>query len=236
MTSASLWVFGKEEKSYLTTREKANEAYKTIVGRERRDPLLLHWQEGNRISVRVFPCTPEEDRKFKIGITAPLKKDGDQLIYQDVTMEGPPWQNANETVKIYREGKVENLKIPFSTEKKENYLEFSGKYHQDWIMTMDTPPLAYSSFSFNGKNLRVNDLLESTETFVPKYIYLDINSSWSRRQCNLIWKVVQDKNVFVYTNELRQVTQMNYKELFKELRNQRFSLFPFHKIENAERS
>ena len=236
VTSASLWIFGKEEKSYLTTREKADEAYKTIVGRERRDPLLLHWQEGNRISVRVFPCTPKEDRKFKIGITAPLKKEGNKLTYQDITMEGPKWQNANETVKVYQEGKVSNLKIPFSTEEKENYLEFSGRYHQDWTMTMDTPPLAYSSFSFNGRNLRVNDLLDLTETFEPKFIYLDINNSWSRRQCNKIWNSIQDKRVFVFTDKLHQVTAENYKRLFDELRQQRFSIFPFHKIENVERS
>jgi len=137
---------------------------------------------------------------------------------------------------VYQEGKVENLRIPFSTDKKEGYLEFSGKYHQDWTMTMDLPPLAYSSFSFNGKNLRVNDLLELTETFDPKFIYLDINNSWSRRQCNQIWNAIQDENVFVYTNKLHQVTRMNHKELFKELRNQRFSLFPFYKIENVNRS
>jgi len=69
VTSAALWIDGKEEPAYLTTKSKADSAYTTIVGYERRDPLLLHWQEGNRVTVRVFPCTPKEDRQFKIAIS-----------------------------------------------------------------------------------------------------------------------------------------------------------------------
>ena len=41
VTSASLWVAGEERPSFLTTRNKADSVYTTIVGRERRDPLVL---------------------------------------------------------------------------------------------------------------------------------------------------------------------------------------------------
>jgi XrtN system VIT domain protein len=74
VTSLSLWINGNEEKAILTTKEKADSAYKTIVGAERRDPSVVHWQEGNSVSVRVFPVLPGESRKFKIGITAPLER------------------------------------------------------------------------------------------------------------------------------------------------------------------
>ena len=100
VTSASLWVFGEERPAYLTTKSKADSAYNAIVGRERRDPLLLHWQEGNRVTVRVFPCTPDEDRQFKIGVTTPLQKNGEQLHYENVDFEGPYWKRATESINV----------------------------------------------------------------------------------------------------------------------------------------
>ena len=64
-TSLSLWINGVEQPSRLTTKQKADSAYVQIVGVEQRDPSLLHWQEGNKITVTVFPCTSEEIRVFK---------------------------------------------------------------------------------------------------------------------------------------------------------------------------
>ncbi|MDR0547774.1 MAG: XrtN system VIT domain-containing protein, partial [Dysgonamonadaceae bacterium] len=68
-TSLSLWINGLEEKAILTSKEKAENAYKTIVGREMRDPSLVLWQEGNTLLVRVFPVEANSERTFKIGIT-----------------------------------------------------------------------------------------------------------------------------------------------------------------------
>jgi XrtN system VIT domain protein len=73
ITSLSLWIEGKEEKAILTRKSKAETAYNTIVGREMRDPSVIYWMEGNKARIRVFPCTPDENRKFKVGVTAPLK-------------------------------------------------------------------------------------------------------------------------------------------------------------------
>lgn len=100
ITSASLWVNGEERPSFLTTRNKADSAYTAIVGVERRDPLLLHWQEGNRVTVRIFPVIPGKNRRFKIGITSPLVEENGQLIYQNPDFDGPTWENATETVAI----------------------------------------------------------------------------------------------------------------------------------------
>lgn len=100
VSSLSLWVNGKEEKSRLTTRHKADSAYKEIVGVQRRDPSLLHWQEGNRVTVSVFPCTAKEDRQFKIGITSPLIIEDEQLVLQNVWFEGPEPEQTKEAIRI----------------------------------------------------------------------------------------------------------------------------------------
>ncbi len=71
VTSLFLWIDGREDKGVLTSKGKADSAYKTIVGQERHDPCVLHWQEGNTVSVRVFPILNGQSRKFKIGITTP---------------------------------------------------------------------------------------------------------------------------------------------------------------------
>ncbi|MEM6964914.1 MAG: XrtN system VIT domain-containing protein [Bacteroidota bacterium] len=234
VTSASLWVNGVEEKSYLTTKSKADSAYKAIVGVERRDPLLLHWQEGNRISVRVFPCTPDEDRKFKIGVTAPLKYDDKKLIYQNIDFEGPNWKAAKEQIHILPEKGIKNLTSRLWLDQSEEGWKYDGKYKSDWSLKMDAPPLAYSSFSFNGRNLNVKDLLPFNEKFSPQEVYLDINASWTKRKCRRIWKNLKDKTVYVFDKKMVRVTDDNYSTLFKKLRRQRFSLFPFHKIKNVK--
>jgi XrtN system VIT domain protein len=88
VTSLSLWINGKEEKGILTSKQAATTAYRTIVGYERRDPSVVHWQEGNTVSVRVFPVMAGSSRTFKIGITAPLRKDGAEVVYDNIWFDG----------------------------------------------------------------------------------------------------------------------------------------------------
>ena len=236
VTSASLWVEGEERKSFLTTRSKADSAYKAIVGVERRDPLLLHWQEGNRISVRIFPCTPTEDRMFKIGITTPLHFENKKLTYTNIDFEGPNWAKAKESIHVISEGEINHFKSSLGLKSSDVGWTYFGKYHSKWDITIDAPPLAYSTFSFNGRSFRVQDYLPLTEKFLPENIYLDINSSWSKRQCNQIWKAAKDKKVFVFDGKIKEVTAENHKKLFGKLRQKRFSLFPFYEIKNVEQS
>jgi XrtN system VIT domain protein len=106
VTSLSLWINGKEEKGILTTKEKADSAYTGIVGVERRDPSMIHWQEGSRVSVRVFPVMSNDSRRFKIGITSPLRKDGDQLVYDNTWFDGPDASDAEETVRFNLGGRA----------------------------------------------------------------------------------------------------------------------------------
>jgi XrtN system VIT domain protein len=100
VTSLSLWINGKEEKGVLTSKQKATKAYKTIVGVESRDPSVIHWQEGNTVSVRVFPCNRDEERKFKIGITSPLAEINGKIYYNNITFRGPNASDATETTRV----------------------------------------------------------------------------------------------------------------------------------------
>ena len=73
VSSLSLWIGNHEAKGVFTSRHKADSAYREIVGYQHRDPSVVHWQEGNKVVVRVFPIDPNTPRRFKIGITAPLE-------------------------------------------------------------------------------------------------------------------------------------------------------------------
>ncbi|RYZ33541.1 MAG: XrtN system VIT domain-containing protein, partial [Sphingobacteriales bacterium] len=98
VSSLSLWINGVESKGILTTKGKADSAYKSIVGIERRDPSVVHWQEGNKVSVRVFPVPQSGNRIFKIGITAPMVVHDDQLEYRNISFDGPWTNDAKELV------------------------------------------------------------------------------------------------------------------------------------------
>ena len=234
VTSAALWVNGKEEPAYLTTKGKADSAYQAIVGRERRDPLLLHWKEGNRVTVRIFPCTPDEDRQFKIGVTTPLREKEDQLTYENIDFKGPYWKGAKESINVVTEGPLEGLSTPYSFRQEGTNYTYVGNYKSDWYLRFNAPPLAHEAFSFNGHSYQLTPYGRTSADFSPKRIYLDINTAWTKKEFNSIWKKVKDKKVFVYSNNrMQEVTEANRKALFKELKQQNFTLFPFYKMENT---
>ena len=101
VTSSSLWIDGEERPAFLTTRGKADSAYRAVVGVERRDPSVVHWQEGNAVTVRVFPCTPTLPRQFKLGFTTPLRKKGDQLIYENITFDGVIADDVKDSLRFH---------------------------------------------------------------------------------------------------------------------------------------
>ncbi|MFK7807504.1 MAG: XrtN system VIT domain-containing protein, partial [Saprospiraceae bacterium] len=235
VTSAALWVEGEERPAYLTTKGKAEKAYKRIVGVERRDPLLLHWQEGNRVTVRVFPCTPKEDRQFKIGVTTPLQKSGDQLIYENIDFEGPYWQTAEESITVVSEGELTNIDTPFSFQEDGLNYTYSGPYNSRWTLSFDAPAISNNTFTFNEKSYQLKEYDHKLEAFDPTHIYLDINAGWSKSELKKIWEATKGKEVFTFfNNNMIKVTEKNRKKLFKRQCNSNFTLFPFHKINSEE--
>ncbi|MDX5438588.1 MAG: XrtN system VIT domain-containing protein, partial [Pontibacter sp.] len=237
VTSLSLWINGHEEKGYLTTKSKAQTAYNTIVGKEARDPSVVHWQEGNRVSVRVFPCTPSENRQFKIGVTSPLRQLEQQLIYDNVYFTGPSAQNATETSVIYLDSPVTGLNPPSGYKlTRSNEYKRQGSYQQDWSLGFKAPELGSSSFSLKDNSYTLAALPQQLKHFTPQQVYLDINASWSANELEQVWQLVKNYRVYVWDDQLVELNEQNKEELFNLLGQQRYSLFPLHKVSKPEQA
>ncbi|MEZ4993001.1 MAG: XrtN system VIT domain-containing protein [Saprospiraceae bacterium] len=237
VTSAALWIEGEERPAYLTTKEKADSAYTQIVGYERRDPLLVHWQEGNRVSVRIFPCTPEKDRQFKIGITSPMAYPGEgRLEYHNIDFVGPDWEHARESINVVVDGTLENLESSLHLQEKGSLLTYAGRYRSDWHLSFAAPRLSEHSFVFNEEAYQLTSLTKKELPFPAEEIYLDINRNWSKRSLMELWEMIQTRDVYVYTDRLVKVTTENHRHLFQELLDRHYGLFPLYEIRMPERA
>ncbi|GAA4300755.1 hypothetical protein GCM10023183_11230 [Nibribacter koreensis] len=233
VTSLSLWINGIEEKGYLTTQSKADTAYKTIVGVEARDPSVVHWQEGNTVSVRIFPVLPQSSRRFKIGVTSPLRQEGNELIYENIYFDGPSVQGASETIALRVENGTANLNVPASFESKQpgHYTRYSS-YEQDWSVSLPVTPLSAQGFTFGGFSYQLQPHAPVLEPFQATEVYLDVNAAWTEHEWDTVWPLLKDKTVYVYANEMTRLTEANRDQLFSLLQQQTFSLFPLHHIKN----
>lgn len=238
-TSLSLWIEGKEEQSRLTTKSKADSAYTSIVGVEQRDPALMHWQEGNTITVRVFPCTPAENRRFKIGITTPLEKTGDILKLKSVYFDGPVASHISETTQVMfeSESQTTGIEMPsgFKTGSDNTYI-YSGSYKPYWEILCDASPLSSKTFSFNDYTYSVQELSRRSIDFDPGFIYLDINSSWTKEEYKQVMHSYQNKKLYAFHDKLIEITPSNKEMVFKNLNTRNFSLFPFDVVKDVENS
>lgn len=235
VTSLSLWVNGKEEKAILTSKQKATEAYTTIVGREMRDPSVVHWQEGNTVSVRVFPCTAQEERKFKIGITSPLAVIDDTIVYKNVTFTGPNASSATQTARVRLIGKSLNVDLPDKFEKNVTGEYISeGKYDAALAIKMDVVPVRANQFSFDGFTYSLSEASPVIENVDFNEVYLDINNTWTSREIEALHPLLQDYKVFAYVeNDFVPMSVENWTAITDALRQTNFSLFPFHYIKHT---
>ncbi|MET7256329.1 XrtN system VIT domain-containing protein [Dyadobacter fermentans] len=235
VSALSLWINGIEQKSLLTSQSKADSAYKTIVGVESRDPSVAHWQEGNMVKVKVFPCTARENRKFKLGITTPLKADGSRLTYENIWFKGPGAEKATETIRLEFPQGLPAPHLPFEpTNASPGVIVHEGAYQSVWQARFKITPVGKESFAFGGKTYIVEPLHKTLENFKAKTFYLDINQAWSERELNALWPVVRNRPVFVANERLIRLTEANKDEQFKALSAFNFSLFPVQYIPDPE--
>lgn len=238
VSSLSLWINNREEKGILTTKAKADSAYTSIVGYERRDPSVVHWREGNVVAVRVFPVLGGEERQFKIGITAPLSLEHGQLIYSNIPFKGPSADGARERVEVrFETVPVDlNYSAAFGHEGKQTLMS-SGGYRESWVVAFKDEGLMHHVFSNNDVTYTaVPYKVEQGEADI-KAVYLDINSAWTAAEVNKVFSLLNNYRVWVYADgKLQQMTAVNRDELFTQLSTQRFSLFPFYKIADPDKS
>ncbi len=241
VSSLSLWVNGKEEKGYLTTKAKADSAYKTIVDKESRvlarDPSVVHWQEGNAVSVRVFPCTPATDRKVKVGFTTPLLLKDNALIYQSIYFKGVTPKDARETIQVKIEDyQGKDADFPFSfTAKPDDFFLYEGGFKPYWEIELEAIPLAKTQFSFQGKTYQLSPYQEKYEPANFKEIYLDLNSSWSKSEIEEIMEMGKNQKIYVWNEyKMLEINAQNLDLVYDEMKNWHFSLFPMYKIKKPE--
>jgi|TARA_B110000114_G_scaffold185322_1_gene231844 XrtN system VIT domain protein len=214
MTSLSLWVDGVERQSRLTTKKKATNAYNKIVGVERRDPAIAHWREGNRVTVTIFPCTPKEDRVFKVGITSPLFIKNKTLSYSDTYLEGPILNSAEVVSNIEIIGNAKNINTPYSFNTiSENAFQYSGEFNNNLIITMDAPELSNEPFCFNGKCYKLSPTKTQNKFKDYSNVYLDINKAWTNEEVSAAMETFKDKNIFIYNGTITQITNPKATEL-----------------------
>ncbi|RXK85868.1 XrtN system VIT domain-containing protein [Filimonas effusa] len=232
VTSLSLWINGREEQALLSTKARADSAYKTIVGVERRDPSVVHWQEGDRVTVRVFPVEAGSTRRFKLGVSAPLAAQNDKLTYKPLSFEGPSATGASENLSVmFIDDPVNCHAIGVHKLTQQRY-QRQGSYNTTWQLGFDKPIAYHDAFTFNGKQYRLFDSKVERAPMNCKEVYLDLNSEWTRSEWNKVNDLLKQKQVFVVNEKAApvMVTSENKDDLFNRLHGRRFSLFPFYVI------
>jgi XrtN system VIT domain protein len=231
ITSLSLWIEGQESKAILTTKEKADSAYTAIVGIENRDPSVVHWREGNTVTVRVFPVEAGKSRLFKIGITSPLKRVEDKLVYENIYFKGPDFSNTEEQITLNIDNANNEVVVPaaFAIDDRKGYRK-TGKYQSRWKMEIKDVAISPNAFSFNGSSYSVQPYTPKRLPANFSTIFLDINKSWTEEDFNQVWQLVNKKQVFVYDGDLQVLTGENKEKLFNKLSGMQFSLFPFYLV------
>lgn len=231
VSSLSLWINDKEEKGILTTKAKADSAYKQIVGYESRDPSVVHWQEGNTVSVRVFPIEDGKSRQFKIGVTAPLTKDVNQLVYRNIYFDGPSAGHAREDVEVRFENPPVDLAMPWQFDMDEQTLERHGGYTADWEMSFKDEGISSNIFGANGKVFSIRPYKKELTVTNIRNVYLDINNAWTRQEFEDALVIFKNQPKWVYKDgQLLLLTNKNASTLFSQLHSQQFSLFPLYII------
>ncbi len=234
VSSLSLWVNGVERQSRLTTKKKASQAYNQIVGVQRRDPAIAHWQEGNRVTVRVFPCPPEEYRVFKVGITSPLLKTGETLTYSDTYLEGPILKNAEVVSNIIIDGKEIDLDMPFSFNKVgEKSYQYNGSFNNYLTISMKDPGLSKNSFCFNGNCYQLTESKSENKFKQYDNIYLDINDSWNDEEIEQVFSVFKNQKLWVYNAGKIKSVKSAGDEVISQLHDLSFNHIPLYALDST---
>lgn len=229
-TSLSLWVNGIERKGVLTTKEKAQNAYKQIVGVEYRDPSLMQWKEGNKVVVRVFPVSEKLPRTFKCGFTTPLKIENNQMKYQSLDIKGPNIASAETISRIQMVG---NKKFEATKDfvLKNNFYTNESEGLDQWeaVMPLNTDVFS-NAFVWKDKVYKIKEIEKQTIAFIPSEIVLDLNSSWTEEELNQILNLKNKKYFVNIDNQKEEINKTNSDLIFSQFEELQYSLLPLYKV------
>jgi XrtN system VIT domain protein len=230
-TSLSLWVNGIERKGILTTKEKAKKAYTQIVGVEARDPSLMQWKEGNRVTVRIFPVTSELSRTFKCGFTTPLTVTNDKITYQSLSIKGPNINNASTVSRLQVRGNTE-----FDATKDfdfvNNYYVSNSKGLDEWKAEFTLiNKLVNSAFIWKNKSYEIKPIIKEKIVFTPSDIILDLNNNWKINELEEILSLPNKKFFVVINNIKQEINSSNYENILTQFSELNYSLLPLFDLE-----
>jgi len=232
-TSLSLWVNGIERKGVLTTKEKAEKAYRQIVSVEARDPSLMQWKEGNRVVVRVFPVRYNLPRTFKCGFTTPLKAGNKNLTYNSISIKGPNISGAStlSRIQVNDDSKFESTK-DFELDNQFYINESVGL--DDWQATVPINDQASPEpFVWKNKAYQIQPIEKQNEAFRPKEIFLDLNSSWTLDEVKEIVDIPSKKCYVINEDSKIEINSKNYENVFSHYKNLQYSLIPLFKVADS---
>lgn len=229
-TSLSLWIEGREEPAKLSTSNKANTAYSTIVGRERRDPAIMNWQDGNRLSVNVFPVQSDLPRKFKVGFTVPLHYRNGHLSLQDIYFQGPDYAEGEGTVRVkfQTDEPIEHLVLDGAIHETHEGFYLDKGIQEHWQMSWKAPEMSKEAFCFDGGCYNLETFDAKHKLFKPQKVLFDINGLWSASLFKELNNAFAHTDRYVYDDQSKLIllNDKNSKELFDQYRERNFSIVP----------
>jgi len=80
ITDFQLELNGKYREGSIEEKRKANNAYRTIVGK-RIDPAILQMNGNNNYTLNIYPVAARSSRKIKFTITQLMEESGSKLVY-----------------------------------------------------------------------------------------------------------------------------------------------------------
>ncbi len=196
VTNSSLWVNGVEQPGRLTTKARAEAAYRAVVGVERRDPMLVQWRDGQTVSVRVFPIYAELPRAFSVEVVAPLGTTGadhpkgpGRPLLQSVHIEGPglTWALSAEDVLVDDGDASAGLFLANATETATERPRRRG-YHErarvlddsDWAPSGKTSAFVHHGVHYSLEAAKPVVAAPTPGTLdAPNAVYVDLTAGWT---------------------------------------------------------
>jgi XrtN system VIT domain protein len=196
----------------------------------------MHWQEGNRITVTVFPCTPSEDRQFKIGLTVPLNIRGGALWVDNIYFKGPDFSNALETTILRFESaeSYEPILPPRFEMIRPHTYQRTGDYEPMWTVGVSRSKLSEQAFSFDSHSYTIKRNKYEKIPLNLERVYLDINSHWTDDELKVAFELFDPRMTFVNIDGMYNLENQDMRDLAERQRRFQFSLFPFQDVSSPE--
>lgn len=245
-TKLSLWINGIEQPGRLTFRSTAKNAYKTIVGVERRDPSLLEWLDGGRLRLRVFPIFGKKSRTVRFGIISPLKSHEDQLVLEGIRLQGPPVVGAKHKVHLDIFGQNQKLIINSKNITLQEKVVSDGEvkqltshedYQKDWKINIEKPKTFSGVAVLDNYKYSLQNINMKKETFIPSNIYLLLNKELSKEKWKAIYSKIfelkkeQTKTYIVSDEKFYTSSIEKGLQFIEQTKLPRFNLFPFYTLQ-----